>query len=783
MTGQVALGLTALDGALGAAGVEPAYVLLVENREGEGKRAWQREWPDRRPTLAECVRWLQGGAGHHVGLQPGPMGLLAFDVDDGDGPEVVATWCRERGAFACSAPSTSGLAHKGHVFARVSEPVGNGNFRLDDPLDGLAVGQLRCDRGQVRLNEGSMAALAAAAASGALTGNALAPEDLAPLLTGGAGRRVASDFDTAAGADLDEAGCPDSVLARLREPTRPERHRELNFVVSTLAERGFSFDSVEDFIRPFVEAWPDGGTGEPDGKFAGDELRRHMALVWRAPDFDDATDLLDPELRVDPGLVERERNEDRRIGDTSPRGRLGVRRIALDDAKRDLVYVSIAGGVVDLKSGRAWKTVELAATHFAGSRTVVEPEEPAPDRDAASDDGPKRGRPRQPKEMRVVNVWVGDKGGERKTVDLMTWAPGRGLICPAPEGRGTAVNVWQEPKFPEAPEDWRERASKFEDHVRWLLPDGTDADDFLDWVAHIVQRPGVLPHTAWLMITQTRGIGRNWVASVLARVLAGHVALGVDLGDLLGGSFNERLSEKLLLVVDETREGSGADRYRKANRLQKVITEEHREINPKFGLKSVQYNCCRFLMFSNFMDALPIDDRDRRIRVAYNPQATREPSYYSDLYRTRRDPAFLASVARMLRERDISAFNPGGIAPMTYAKRSVVEFLESDERRELRSLFAEWPSDLIGLSDVKEHLALTCGSVPSNLKFLVDEAAGATTKKRFNQPGTNGGEKDYVVVARVGEWDARRVESERPTVLREIIVAARGEWASRSVRE
>jgi putative DNA primase/helicase len=286
MDGQAATGLRGLDRALRAAGVAPAYVLLVENREGEGKRAWQRKWPDRRPTLAECERWLEGGPGYHVGLQPGPMGLLAFDVDDGDGPDAVATWCRERGAFVCSAPSTSGLAYKGHVFARVSVPVRNVDFRLEDPLDGLALGQLRCDRGQVRLNAGSMAALAAAAASGALTGRALTPEDLAPVLTGGAGRRAPSDFDTASGADLDEASCPDFVLARLREPTRPERHRELNFVVSTLAERGFSFDSVEDFIRPFVEAWPDGGTGEPDGKFAGEELRRHMALVWRAPDFE-----------------------------------------------------------------------------------------------------------------------------------------------------------------------------------------------------------------------------------------------------------------------------------------------------------------------------------------------------------------------------------------------------------------------------------------------------------------------------------------------------------------
>lgn len=506
--------------------------------------------------------------------------------------------------------------------------------------------------------------------------------------------------------------------------------------------------------------------------------------IPRTPAADDFAETADEDAEF-ARLIESERREDRLIGEESRRAGLSVRRIDLDAAKRELVYVSLAGGVVDMKSGRAWKSVELAATHFAGSRMTVGPDEGrVGDAGAGSEggEGARRGRPREPKEVRVVNVWVGDRGGDRKTVDVMTWAPGRPEICPAPESRGRAVNVWQDPVYPDAPADWEERASKFVHHVRWLLQDGRDAEDFLDWVAHIVQHPGVLPHTAWLMITKKRGVGRNWVASVLARVLAGHVALGVDLGSVLSDSFNERLSEKLLLVVDETREGAGADRYRKANKLQKVITEEHREINPKFGLKSVQYNCCRFLMFSNFMDALPIDDADRRIRVAYNPDSTREPAYYRDLYETRRDRRFVASVARMLLERDLSSFNPGLPAPMTEAKRSVVQFLESDEKRAISEIFADWPADLIGLSDVREHVSETCGTLPGNLKFLVDEAGGTVTARRYNQPGSRGNDKDYVVVARPGEWGATRVSRERPAFMGEVIAAARAEWASRRAR-
>ena len=113
---------------------------------------------------------------------------------------------------------------------------------------------------------------------------------------------------------------------------------------------------------------------------------------------------------------------------------------------------------------------------------------------------------------------------------------------------------------------------------------GVAGPDGGQWVAHIVQQPGVLPHTAYLMVTPTRGIGRNWLTGVLARVIRGYVAAGVTLGDVLDGGFNGRLSRKLLATVDETREGLTAKRYERGNALQRIVTEETRLINPKYGM-------------------------------------------------------------------------------------------------------------------------------------------------------------------------------------------------------
>src|SRR5262249_34904000 len=153
----------------------------------------------------------------------------------------------------------------------------------------------------------------------------------------------------------------------------------------------------------------------------------------------------------------------------------------------------------------------------------------------------------------------------------------------------------------------------------------------------------VLPHTAYLMITPTRGIGRNLLASILVRVLRGFVAAGVSLPDILDGGFTGRLGGKLLIIVDEAREGRGERRYQRANRLSQITTEEHREINPKYGHRSIQKNCGRWLKFSNHQDAIPIDDKDRREIVIANPTVRKADAYYEWLYGLLNDPAFIGS--------------------------------------------------------------------------------------------------------------------------------------------
>lgn len=419
--------------------------------------------------------------------------------------------------------------------------------------------------------------------------------------------------------------------------------------------------------------------------------------------------------------------ESKRIGEASDEAPLPV-VMNLDEMIRDLVYVGDSGACVHVPTMRV-RTSAAVAGEYAASREYVE---------TAAGVTP----------VPAIKLW---RASERRvSVDGITWAPGAPLFTAPPEGSdagGRAINIWRGLAPMAPPDDWQERARPWEEHLAYLIPVEAERERFVQWLAHIVQAPGVLPHTAYLMFTPTRGIGRNWISGVLARALAGFVASGVSLGQILDGSFNDRLSRKLLAVVDETREGHGVKKYERGNALQRIVTEELREINPKFGVKRIERNCCRWLMLTNFADALPFDNEDRRIIVIENPTTRRDADYYARLYGLLGDAAFIASVRRWLEMVDVSGFNPGAHATMNAAKRVALASLESELDQVVREFAEAWPGVLCGRDDVRRYARDCLGGAPvdeRHLSHAMDRAGLTATGVRVRV----GQALDRVVIVR-----------------------------------
>ena len=366
--------------------------------------------------------------------------------------------------------------------------------------------------------------------------------------------------------------------------------------------------------------------------------------------------------------------------------------MTLDEMKRDLVLIGSSSAVVHAPAGRVRKR-ENAAIEFAASKTVVE-----------TDNYNINGTPKT-KSVPTLKLW--EALPERTTVDVLTWRPGAPQICKPPEiGQygSRAFNTWRDFILPVVPLDYRTRVQPFLDHIAYLVPKDDERARFMQWLAHIFQRPQELPHTCYLFVAEQTGIGRNTFASIITRALRGYVASNVNLGKILDGGFNGRLSRKLLATVDETREGMGERRYQRANAFRSIITEENRLIDEKYGLQTVEVNCCRWLMFSNHFDAIPFENTDRRLIVIENPTTRQAPQWYEHLHEMMKDESFIDCVKYYLMTLDISTFRAGAHAPMNDAKGKALGSLASEADRAAQEFVATWPGSLATTGDLRDWL-------------------------------------------------------------------------------
>jgi len=309
---------------------------------------------------------------------------------------------------------------------------------------------------------------------------------------------------------------------------------------------------------------------------------------------------------------------------------------------------------------------------------------------------------------RNVTTWEDDKGNEksrdtldfwledtdRETAECFGFDPGEKEFFKNPLDHGKqALNLWRPlPRLPADLAGMAALAFPFVQHVDYLIPDPAQREWFLDWCAHIQQKPGELPGHHWLMWTPTQGIGRNTLCKILGRVFEGYTAEGFELSAYLKNGFNGDLSRRLLVYVDEVKEG--INRHHE-DTFKSMTTAKNRKINPKTLPQRQEKNCARWILLSNHENAIPIGLNDRRFNVVRNPDEKRDPAYYQRLNEAADDMEFILCVREWLARRDISAFRPGDEAKMTDAKRAVVAASSPPEFQRARELVEQHTRDLI----------------------------------------------------------------------------------------
>lgn len=220
------------------------------------------------------------------------------------------------------------------------------------------------------------------------------------------------------------------------------------------------------------------------------------------------------------------------------------------------------------------------------------------------------------------------------------------------------------------------------------------ADAFVTYLAyrvqHLSKRVNYMP-----IIKGIEGDGKSYFADVMGAVL-GEANVGRVNPTLLGQDFNGWAEGKLFTAIEELWL-PGANRHETVNAVKPIVTNDRIPVHRKGKDSYLVINTAMYLALTNYSDAVPLSDTDRRYFVIFSPFTTTEQlrealvkfggmdAYYTELFASKDKHA--DSLRRFLLDYPIAAtFNPKGRAPETDEKQQMVALNTSEEEFVIKEL-------------------------------------------------------------------------------------------------
>ncbi len=257
------------------------------------------------------------------------------------------------------------------------------------------------------------------------------------------------------------------------------------------------------------------------------------------------------------------------------------------------------------------------------------------------------------------------------------------------------VRYFNEFTFPEHPRVEHPDPAPFLEHIGFLIPQEDRARLFLDWLAHIVQRPWERPQHWWLILAGQQGTGRGLVNAYMQRVLGAWNCSHSGISDLVESPFQDVLYRSLWMSLPESRDrGKPGDRFTLDDRTRDKLTEANLSLNTKYGPKhkNTAIYTRPFGQSNHVHDAMRLQPEDRRTIVHEVVAAPRSQDYYNAQYQGIVDVA--PALYWWLKARDLSGYSPGDRAIETPEKTRLIEEAFTDAERVVRELQEALPPGL-----------------------------------------------------------------------------------------
>lgn len=343
----------------------------------------------------------------------------------------------------------------------------------------------------------------------------------------------------------------------------------------------------------------------------------------------------------------------------------------------------------------------------------------------------------------TARVLRDDRSGRRQ---LNTWRPGPAYDEWHPDRAGTVTDADVEP--------WLALG-------RHILPDERERNIVLDWIAALLQRPGVKPNWHPLIGSPVHGIGKDSFFQPLLHGLGDDNVTVVHTEDL-EGQWTDWAEGNQLVVVSEI---GSFERRSVMNRLKSHMATppETVRINRK-GLPQYKVpNLFGMLMFTNNPDAAALEKHDRRFFVVWSEVEPLDPEFYRHFNTEWLPNGGRQAVVQWLWQRDISAFDHRGNAPDTAAKetmhRAALPPAEAMLLEGIESEVGPFTQDLVTVGEVYDWLKTQVPRPPTIAKLPHTlRAVGAHRLARVRMASPEGRQNIWAVRRRVTYEQLARVD-------------------------
>ena len=306
--------------------------------------------------------------------------------------------------------------------------------------------------------------------------------------------------------------------------------------------------------------------------------------------------------------------------------------------------------------------------------------------------------------MFVADYWL-DNGA--LVADMAALLPGESELVT--RDTHTVLNTYRKPVFPDGGE-----VDTFLEFAGHLVPKGVERELLLDWIATKVQRPAERMHGLVLVADNTGGTGRNTLAlQILSRLIGytNRVPLSHFLGRTYQSQYTDWLSGSLLVYIpealDTTAEGNGWRERRKAYEAikQNLETNAERQLIVRKGSQSTnEIVYASLLIATNHINALPIDETDRRLVVLENgkPLEKAAKRLQERIHAWYGSPENLGALQRWCEARRCT-YQPTMHAPLTDCKARMIDASASGVDTGMLRMLDGMPGDIVTVAQVKHY--------------------------------------------------------------------------------